>query len=410
MANSGQPEQPDNVQNSVPWKEGWMKFVRSGLFALFLSAIVITASGCGAGAVSKGSAGPPQTSLQHVVVVIMQNASFDHLFGMYPAPTGASVEGLHPGVSGYTQADAAGNAVSPMLLTTLAPTALKEGRTIYLASIDGGLMDKYAFNNGDTAMGYYDGTIAGVGTLWNYAQQYAMADHFFSSVIGEAPTNQLHMIAASDGNFPYSVQPYYGPCAASDVAAKPLTFPNLGDQLTQKGVTWGVYMEQLGNCSESNGEHNPFQYFTSTYNHNLWDYSKFSSDVSGGTLPSVTFVIPDNTDDMHPGYGPLTNGINFLDTLIRTVQASAIWNSTAIIITFDDAGGWYDHVSPPQVDAEGLAPRVPLLVISPLAKKNYISHSQMDDESILLYIQKNWGLPPLNARNTQTNDLSDLFQ
>ena len=389
-----------------------MRLACSKLFALSLSAIVIASGGCGVGSVSSGNSGGLATNgaLQHVVVVIMQNASFDHLFGTYPAPQGGKIEGLSLGVPGYTQMDANGNAVSPMLLTNLAPAALKEGREIYMSSIDGGRMDKYAFNNGAIAMGYYDGTTPGVGTLWSYAQQYAMADHFFTSVIGEAPTNQLHILAASDEDFPYSVQPFYGPCAPPDSAAKPLTFPNLGDQLTQKGVSWGVYMESLGNCSESNGEHNPFQYFTSTYNHNLWDYSKFASDVSSGTLPSVTFVIPDNSDDMHPGYGPLTNGVDFLDTLIRTVQASSIWNNTAVIITFDDAGGWYDHVPPPQVDTEGLAPRVPLLVISPLAKKNYISHTQYDDESILLHIQKNWGLPPLNTRNTQTNDLSDMFQ
>ncbi len=113
---------------------------------------------------------------------------------------------------------------------------------------------------------------------------------------------------------------------------------------------------------------------------------------------------------MHPGGAPITNGIDFLDTLVKQLQASPIWSTTAVVVTWDTFGGWYDHVPPPTVDSQGLAPRVPLLVISPLAKQHYVSHVQMDHVSILRYIQNNWGLPTLNTRNTQSNDLSDLFQ
>ena len=385
------------------------------VFSLGLLFIGSLACGGGAGAAMSGSGTPehppvPVSNLQHIVVVVMQNASFDHMFGTFPPPSGGTVEGLRPGVPGYVQNDAAGNPVSPVLLTNLAPKALKEGRTIYTDSIDGGLMDKYAFENGDIAMNYYDGTTPGISTLWSYAQQYAIADHFFSSVIGEAPSNQLFMIAASDGNFPFSVQPSFGPCNLPDKAARPLTFPNVGDQLTQKGVSWAVYMESLGDCANTSPLHNPFQYFTTTSNQNLRDYSQFATDVDGGTLPAVTFVVPNNADDMHPGYGPITAGATFLQTLVTKLQGSPAWSSTAVIVTFDDAGGWYDHVPPPVVDAEGLAPRVPLIVISPLAKQHYVSHVQMDDVSILRLIQNNWGLAPLNARNSQSNDLSDLFQ
>ena len=81
-----------------------------------------------------------------------------------------------------------------------------------------------------------------------------------------------------------------------------------------------------------------------------------------------------------------------------------------MVVFWDDAGGWYDHVAPPTADSQGLGERVPLLVISPLAKPHYVSHVQMDDVSILRYIQNNWGLQPLNPRNSQSNDLSDMFQ
>ena len=87
-----------------------------------------------------------------------------------------------------------------------------------------------------------------------------------------------------------------------------------------------------------------------------------------------------------------------------------VWSNAAIIVIWDSSGGWWDHVPPPQVDSQGYGPRVPMLVISPFAKKNYISHMQMDDVSILKFIQATFGLPALNARNQLGNDLSDMFQ
>ena len=352
---------------------------------------------------------PPTTqNIEHVVVVIMQNASFDHFFGTFPGANGFTPTSL-----GFSQMDATGKAVSPTLMTNLAPPALREGRTAYLASINGGLMDKFAFTNGDIAMGYYDGTTPGISTLWSYAQQFALADNYFGSVIGEAPTNQLYMIAASDNEFPFSVQPVYPPCQKPDPAAQALTFPNVGDQMTTAGVTWSVYEESHGDCAATLATHNPFQYFTSTNaSPNIHDYTQLATDLAAGKLPSVSFVIPDNSHDMHPGFAPVTSGAAFLDDLIKQIQASTAWNGTAIFITWDTGGGWYDHVAPPTpaIDTQGLAFRVPLIVVSPLAKKGYISHVQLDHVSLLAFIQKKFNLPALNTRNSMSGDVTDLFQ
>ncbi len=354
---------------------------------------------------------PVKVRADHIIVVLLQNSSFDHLFGTFPAANGNTVEGLRPGVPGYTQTDSAGKSVSPTLLTNLAPAALPEGRQNYMDALNGGLMDQYAKIEGDLSMGYYDGTTAGVSTLWSYAQQYALADNYFSSVIGEAPTNQLYMVAADDNNLPFSVQPLFGPCQQPDSAAQALTFPNVGDQLSGAGITWAAYQESLGDCSLSEPLHNPFQYFTSTHGGpNILDYTQFAADLTSGALPAVSFIIPDHRHNMHPGFGPLTNSVTFVDDLVKQVQATSLWSTTAILITFDTGGGWYDHVPPPAVDAQGLGSRVPLIVISPLAKAGYVSHVQMDHVSILRFIQNNWALPPLNPRNSLSNDLSDLFQ
>ena len=381
---------------------------------------VLTAVACGGGGMSSSSPNPvppasgeqspsTQTAVQHLVIVVMQNATFDHLFGMFPATNGNSVDGLRPGIPGYSQTNATGNSVTPFLMKELAPGPLPEGPAAYSAVMDGGMMDKFAFYNGDISMGYYDSTTPGISTLWGYASQYALADHYFASVIGEAPSNQLYMVAADDNNQPHSIQPSFPPCNLPDPAATPLTNQNVGDQLTSKGISWAAYQESLGDCSAYKPLHDPFQYFTSTEG-TTKDYSKFATDLSAGKLPTVTWVFPNNRDDMHPGFGPITNGIDFLDNLVRQVQTSSIWSSTAIVVVWDAPGGWYDHVAPPAVDSQGLNMRVPLMVISPLAKQNYVSHQQMDHVSILRFIQSNWGLPSLNDRNSKSNDLSDMFK
>lgn len=359
--------------------------------------------------VTVGSPIATASPIKHVIVVLLQNNSFDHLFGKYPATNGNTVEGLNPSVPGYTQTDAAGSSVSPYLLTDDAPGNLPEGAPAYQLVLTPG-MDKFAYYNGDLAMGYFDNTTPGMATLWQFAQQFALADHYFGSVVGEAPTNQLYMVAAADLDRTFDVQPDYGPCQIADTDAVPYTFPNVADQLSTAGFGWGVFEQSFGNCSVFMGIHDPFQFFTSTHDSpNVQDYSNFAAQAQNDILPAFSLVIPDSKHDMHPGSAPITNAISFVQTLVQQVQASPVWNSTAIIITFDTGGGWYDHVYPPTVDSQGLAFRVPTLVISPYAKKDYVSHVVMDHVSILRLVQWNWTLPSLNARNAQSGDMFDMF-
>jgi len=175
-------------------------------------------------------------------------------------------------------------------------------------------------------------------------------------------------------------------------------------------LNWAWYQEDLGNCSFYVPQENPFQFFTDSHSSpNIKDFSSFAGDLASKSPPAVAFVQPGPSHSMHPGGGAITHGIDWLDGLIRQVQASAIWPHTAIVVIWDTSGGWWDHVPPPQVDAQGYGPRVPMLVISPFAKKNYISPVQMDDVSILKFIQSTFGLPALNPRNQMGGDLSDMF-
>jgi phospholipase C len=382
--------------------------------SLFASVLIIALAGCAmtgsGGTKSAGSSPTPTptpaaTQVKNVIVVIMQNRSFDHLFGTFPG-----ANGLQPGVPGFTQKDAKGNTVTPMLLTDPGIQDLPHSRQDFLNAWDHGGMDKYAFFNGDVSMGHYDNTSPGMSTLWSWAQQFALADNFFASVMGDAPTNQLFLVAAADNDFPFTEMPAFGPCN-DGTNVQPYTFPHLGDQLQGKGLTWAWYAERLGKCPTYVSQENPFQFFTDVHaSPNIKDFSAFGSDLASGSFPAVSFIQPGPEHNMHPAQGvSIADGIDWLDGILRQIQASPVWNNAVVVVVWDSSGGWYDHAPPPQVDNQGFGPRVPMLVISPFAKKNYISHVLLDDVSILKFIQETFGLAPLNPRNQLGNDLKDML-
>jgi phospholipase C len=381
--------------------------------------------------------GVANSPITHLIILMMQNHTFDNLFGTFPGAAG-----LDATLPSYSQVDKAGNTVSPTLVQTLATADLNHNLPTYVASWDNGKMDKFAYTNGDLAMQYYDNTISGqatdgktygISTLWAYAQQYALADNLFSSAMNSEPADELYMVAATIHNSrTASALPYYDPCDAFQISSSggvgtisvPLTETNVGDQLTANNVPWVFYQTsyanaQNGTCLDYVPQENPFQYFTSTQNSShIQNFTMpvFKSALSNGTLPAVTWITPDGAHDMHPGPGNnILDGIEWLDQLVQAVQNSSEWQSTAIVVLFDEGGGWYDHVPPPQlVNTQGLGMRVPFIIISPFAKTNYISHQQMDFVSILRFIQWNWTLGEIPAsaqatREQQSGDLCDLF-
>lgn len=379
---------------------------------------------------AQGSVNSP---IYHVVIVMMQNHALDNLFGTYPG-----ANGLDATLPSYHQVDAQGNTVSPTPVTTLSTTDLNHNRVSYVASWDNGKMDKFAYTNGDLSMQYYDESLSGlssdkkpygISNIWGYAQKYDLADNFFASAMNTEPANELYMTAATvqDAHTAGSY-PYYDPCSeilkqkqGGSIAA-PLTETNVGDQMTAKQVSWTWYQEnfdtsQNGTCVNYVPQENIFQYYTSTQNsEHIQNYTTaaFQSVLDSGTLPSVSWIQPSGDHDMHPGGGNILDGIEWLDNFINMVKASTAWPNTAIVVLWDESGGWYDHVPPPQIDAEGLGMRVPVIIISPYAKTNYISHKQMDFVSILRFIQWNWNLGIIPAstqatREQQSGDLCDLL-
>jgi phospholipase C len=388
---------------------------RCTILAGLVIGLLITA-GCRGPMVAATSTGPglggtPQSPVNRVIVLVLQNHSFDSLFATYPGLQ----DPLSPSSPGYVQPDAAGTGtVSPSLLTNPFPADMPHSYPFYLGSIDGGKMDAFAHTEQtDVSMGHYDNTISGVDTFWNYAGQYSLADNFFMPTIGTEPNLAVLMVSAADTGNKFGIQPIYGPCNKTDPAAVPLTQKNVGDEMNAAGVTWGWFHEEYGICGQYVDTENPFQYFTTTQNTaNLQDITDFYAQLDNGTLPSVSFVNPGGGHNCHPGNDSITTCAAYFDKLIQRIQASPVWPSTAVIVYWDEGGGFYDHVTPPTVSGIAEGVRIPLMVISPYAKTGYVSHVQMDNISILRFIQWNWGLPNLNARNSApgpTIEMRDVF-
>ena len=135
--------------------------------------------------------------------------------------------------------------------------------------------------------------------------------------------------------------------------------------------------------------------------------SQYYEDLQHGALPAVSYIVPSGTSERPPSN--VDSGQRFVRSLVDGLSASPMWSSSAFIWSYDTSGGWYDHVQPPQVDRAGYGFRVPALLVSPFAKRGKVDHTQLDSTSILRFIEDNWGLPPLAARDANAANLTTAF-
>jgi phospholipase C len=129
--------------------------------------------------------------------------------------------------------------------------------------------------------------------------------------------------------------------------------------------------------------------------------------LNNDNLPAVSYIIPSGASEHPPG--SLETGQRFVKTLIQELMRSSSWNSSAFMLVYDDWGGWYDHVAPPEVDEYGYGPRVPALLVSPYAKEGFIDNTELDFTSILKFIEYNWGLEALAERDANANNILTAF-
>jgi phospholipase C len=285
--------------------------------------------------------------------------------------------------------------------------------------------------DGVRAMGYYDET--DLPYYYFMASKFATSDRWFSPVMSRTQPNRMYSVAATSAGHAYPLP----------AGGAPLANQTIFDSLQSAGVTWKVYVTDLTHATP------PIQDSTlnmfasaSKYTSNIVPVSQFLSDVANGTLPSVAYIDPGFTSglDEHPGLddgapgGSVQVGSQYVSTLINDLMQSSSWQDSVFILTFDESGGFYDHV-PPQsaVSPDGIKPvdllpgdictkgtgptcdfvytgyRVPLIVISPFAKKNYVSHAVADYTAWLKLVETRFNLPRLTKRDAAQIDMTEFF-
>lgn len=319
--------------------------------------------------------------------------------------------------------------------------------------IDGGKMDKFVAWSpaSGLTMSYYDSNTLPLGAL---ARQYTLDDDFFHAAYGGSMLNHFWLICActpmwtnapadamiqldangtlvKDGRVMpdgYLVntaftnnQPHPATITNPAELVPNLTNTTIGDRLSQKGISWAWYSGGWDNALAGHPDllfqynHQPFAYFanyadgTAAKAAHLKDEQDFLSALKSNSLPSVSFIKPLGEDNEHPGYASESLGQQHVVDLVNAVQHSPYWKDTAIIMTYDENGGRWDHVAPPTGDRWGPGTRIPAMIISPFAKKGFVDHTQYDTTSILKFIETRWNLAPLGTRDATANNLVNSF-
>ena len=358
------------------------------------------------------------TPVKHVVFIIKENRSFDHMFGTFAGANGA-IQGK----------------VSTGVTVTLRHAPDKEGRYNHLwagtrKDIDGGKMDRFDQSFGCKAPTYncYSQYLeADIPNYFALARNYLLADNFFMSMTGPSFPNHQYIIASQSGNVigepskpvkhangcdnPTSLVQVIDPATGKITKVPPcFDYATLGDALDLAGVSWKSYSPGYGQGGYEWAAFNAINHIRNgpDWAAHVVNVSTFTADALSGNLPAVSWVIPDGPHSEHPT-ALMSMGENWTVGLVNAVMAGPDWNSTAIFITWDDFGGFYDHVPPPSNDYFGYGPRVPLIVVSPFVNAGTIYHNVASFESVLAFIEKNWSLPALTTRDGTANNMMDAF-
>jgi phospholipase C len=377
---------------------------RAAVLAIFLAALLP------AGAAAEPA---PRTPIRHLITLMQANHSFDNYFGTYPGADGLPKKTCMP----IDPAVPGGRCIRPFRVGNRAVENLGDSPPIARAQFNGGRMNGFiraiARQRGrvePVVMGHYDDR--DLPFYWNVADDYVLFDRFFGSAKGGSLTNHMFWVTGGPGEK-----------QGESIPAGGFSAPTIFDRLQAKGVSWKFYVQN----------HDPRITFRSSrigarggaqlVSVPLLSYARFvddrrlsshivpleqlSRDMRRGTLPAVSYVVPAGSRE-HPRGSPVA-GQALVQTLVNGLVRSRYWTSSAFMWTYDSSGGWYDHVRPPRVDRWGYGFRVPALLVSAYAKRGYVDHSTLDFTSILHFIETNWGLQPLTARDRDARGLMGAF-
>jgi phospholipase C len=318
-----------------------------------------------------------ETPLKNIVVLMQENRSFDHYFGLFPGADG------FPRCAPVTPA---GDLCLPG-----PPHNIEDAR----AEFDAGANppDRFEVLGGRKALTYYTGKQ--IPYYWALADRFTLCDRYFCSALGPTTLNRTFSVAAAAGTLRNN----------NTLATAVLPDTNIADRLDQAGIDWRCYVPHLPEFG-----YNPLRYFANRQSDRRVQrpYSEFLEDAAAGRLPPVSWII---TQDPLTEHGPadISWGERFAALTINSLAAGPQWKSSALVLSYDENGGFYDHVPPPQVDELGLGFRVPATIVSPYARPGHVSSTQYEHCSTLALIERSFGLKPLTRRDAAANPYEDAF-
>jgi phospholipase C len=435
-----------------------------GLILLLVTAGGIAA--CAGGGSANGSYAPipakrassGSSPIQHVIVVIQENRSFDNLFATFP------------GADGTTTGEA--EAVPP---SEQSQCPIYQRESVPLAEKNLAVGDDFGHRYGDVQIDYDNANMdgfdvdpipAGSGKIsclhpyqyvnpaqivpyWDIAEQYVLADHMFQTqgsgsftahqdlIAGGTAISSTESIIDDPSGFPWGCDSPYGTTTSLitvygkyEPGEGPFPcftqYETLRDRLDAANIPWKYYTEKVIPDKNTAGIWNAFDAISAVRHSAEWgkkvtfNDKLIFTDISKGHLPAVSWVTPDAYNSDHPqeikGGKDVDYGPSWVASIVNAIGQSKYWKSSAIVILWDDWGGFYDHESPAFFDGQGgLGFRVPMMIVSPYARETsssqpgYISHTQYETASILKFIEQNWDLQPLQAPDTRATSIGDAF-
>lgn len=339
---------------------------------------------------------PQNSGIEHVVFVSMENRSFDHILGWLPHANGKQ--------AGLTYLDKSGHPHSTYHLTDYQNCALTDPDHSYAGGriqFDGGKCDGWlrAATNDLFPIGYYEAK--DLSFLSQAAPFWTTCDHYFAAILAPTYPNRFYMHSAQTDRL--------------DQSLTLSTLPTIWDRLASAGLDGRYFYNDI-----------PFTAFWGVkYLGITHPYAEFLAACETGTLPHVSYLDPrfideasGTSNDDHP-HADIRNGEAFLNQVYAAVTNSPAWQNTVLIITFDEWGGFFDHVAPPLgpippadavLGSDGrLGFRVPALIISPFARRQFVARRAFDHTSVLKLIEWRWNLAPLTVRDAGANNLAAIL-
>jgi len=374
-------DQPVPQEPLAPSRRGFLK--GAGTLALGASLGGLVAPVSAATVVRQRRPERSSFPIEHVVIDCQENRSFDHYYGYAPWV------GKYGVPSGFSQPDGHGGQVRPFHFGSTSSPDVGHGWDSIHREWDFGRMDGFYTTDGKNALGYY--TERDLPYYYNLFESSTLCVNYFCSMLGPTYPNRFYLVGGTSGGI--TTNGIYG--------FGVLDYPIILDLLEAAGVSWKVYNIGMDNVPQGYSD-NVFVFFKRWAHDPRTRANKqvYLHDLEQGTLPQVSFIIPSYSRgwDEHPP-ADIQVGMRIQKELIQALQASDQWSSAAYILTYDENGGYFDHVAPPAVDAYGLGMRVPTWVISPYAKRRHLEPTVYEHVSILKFIETLFELPTLASIN-----------